>query len=286
MDPYFSPRAAFGGPLWSAGPANGMIGKRLSLSEPLVDASGAIAPTQPKPAAVISAIPNLRSLIECSAAMQDWQLLRRDLAARMGHGLRRRALSVPALLAPSKYSGLSFNDLAQTYEWEVIDVGGGRLLFTLPGAEHELAQRLNGLQVSRHLVLAETIEDVGRAALRPIAVLFDGTGGIEAVNLSLEDWPKSWAANARQALFTRRPPPPAGDSGPLLNLMLRVIDAAVSIFSGSSAMDLGRLGQASEAAGFVTLAHALDRMQDRESLQDTLAAVYLASEAIACLRWA
>ncbi len=287
MDPYFTPRTAFAGPLWSAGTASGLIGKRLRLPEPLVDAGGAISPTLPQPAAIGAPIPDLRSLIECGAAIQDWQQLRRDLAARMGEGLRRRTLSVPVLLAPAKYSGLNFNDLAQTYEWEAIAADGSRLLFTLPGAEDVLAQRINALTASCHLVLAEMAEDDGRAALRPIAALFDAKDGIEVVNLTLDEWPKSRTASLLKVFFNRKRPQPSADpSWPLQKLAERVIDAAVSIFSGSSAADLGKLGQECDAAGLVALANALDRMQKPGTPKDALAAAYLASETVACLRWA
>jgi hypothetical protein len=286
MDPSFSPRAAYDSPLWGAGPARRLVGKVLRLAESLVAEDEAIAPTLPQPADVHSSVPNLQSLIEVRAATVDWRELRRDVAARLGDGLRRRPLGVPALLAPYKYGNLSFNDFAQTYEWKAFDQIGSSTLFTLPGGEHELAQRLNELSSPRHLVLAEAIERSGSAAFRPIAVLFDGADGIEAVNLTLDDWPKSSPDGLRQARPRRRQQPASDPSKPLLSLTQRVVDAAVSILTGSQAAEIGQVGQACEAAGLAGLASAFERMCDRRDPPSALAAVYLASEVNAGLRWA
>jgi hypothetical protein len=285
MDPSFSPRAAYDSALWGAGPAKSLIGKAVRLPEPLVAEDEAVAPSLLQPAAVQSSIRNLQSLIESRAVAVDWRELRCDIAARLGDGLRRRALGVPALLAPSKYGSLSFNDFAQTYEWEGFDQIGRRVLFTLPGEEHELARRLTGLSASRHMIVAEAIEGAGCAALRPLTVLFDGADGIEAVNVTLDGWPKSWPAGSRQALSSRRQRPTNDPSRPLLSLTQRAVDAAVSILTGSHAVEFEQLEQACEAAGFVELANAVKRMRDRKDPQSALAAVYWASEAGAALRW-
>jgi hypothetical protein len=285
MDPSFSPRAAYDGPLWSAGPARSLIGKALRLPEALVAEDEVIAPSLPQPAVVRSSVGNLRSLIECRAAALDWQELRRNVAARLGDGLRRRSSGVPALLAPSKYGSPFFNDFAQTYEWEALDQSGGCILFTLPGVEHEFSRQLAGLSASPHLVLAETVEASGRAALRPLTILFDGADGIEAVNLTLDDWPKSRPAASRQALSARRLQSTNDFSRPILTLAQRVIGTAISILTGGLAAEVGQLGQACEAAGLVELANAVERMCTRKDPRSALAAVYLASEAGTGLRW-
>ena len=289
MDPTFDPRAAYQMPLWGAGVASATMGKVLRLAEPLVAGDGAIAPTLARPAAVASGIRNLNALIDAGAAAVHWGEMRRDLSLRLGVGLRRRATPMPVLLAPASYGALAFNDFAQTYEWDVFDLGGDRLLFSLPAAAHEPARRLSGISLRSHLVLAEARAELGRAVLTPIAVLFNAADGIEVINLDLDHWAQSRgfyaALNAAQQFISRRAPP-AAVHNPLLDLSHRALEAAVSTCAGAPVADASEIGRGCEAAGLLALANAMERMDARKDIESSLATAYLASEVAASTQWA
>jgi hypothetical protein len=289
MDPTFDPRQVYEMPLWGAGVARGLMGRGLHLAEPLVAGDETIAPSLKRPAVLGSSIRNLNALIEAGAAAIHWHVVRQDLSLRLGDGLRRRAAPVPVLLAPASYGGLAFNDFAQTYEWDVFDAGGDRLLFSMPSDAHELARRLSGTALRSHLVLAEARADLGRPVLTPITVLFNAANGIEVVNFDLDHWSQSGslhaALNAAQQLIARRAPPTAAARGPLLDLSRRALDAAVSTCAGAQVADANEISRGCEAAGLLALASAVDRMEARKDIESSLATAYLASEVAASTQW-
>ena len=289
IDPSFDPRAAYRLPLWGAGVASGLIGKALHLAQPLVADDDAIAPTLAQAAVAKANVQSVSALIDSGATTLLWGDLRRDLASRLGAGLRRRTSSVPVLLAPANYGGLGFNDFAQTYEWEAFDQRGDRLLLILPGEAHELARRLTAGTGRPPLVLAETAGELERPALRPITVFFNGVDGLQVINLNLDNWPHSRGLratiDAAKEIISRRAAPPASMHNPLLELARRALGAAVSICAGARAADMGKLARVCEAAGLVALADAVDRMDARRDSVSALATAYLSSEIMAGLNW-
>jgi hypothetical protein len=229
-------------------------------------------------------------LIKSGAAVTDWQALRRDLHARLGSGLRRRSAPVPVLLAPARFGGLGFNDFAQTHEWQAFDQRGDRILLSLPGEAHELARRFNAEAAHRLVVLAETAGELDRPSLRPIAMLFDVPTGLQAINLTLDEWPHTRGLRAMpgalREFMSRRATPPAVMHDPLRALSRRALDAAVSSCAGAQVSNLEDITRACEAAGLVALAKALERMGAQRNAVNSLSAAYLASEVAAGSSWA
>ncbi len=148
------------------------------------------------------------------------------------------------------------------------------------------ASNRNGAQLG----VESALEAAEAPSLRPIAVLFDGPGGLEVINLSLDTLPKTRgigaALNAAQAFAAQVVSSSPRQVSPLLHLSSHALDAAVSIFTGAQTTELAQLARACEAAGLLLLANAVDRMGVRKDAESSLATAYLASEVAAGLKWA
>ena len=260
VDPAFDPALVFTAPIWHAATAKALIGRIVHLPAPLVSADGAVAPTLPAPPSVREIIPQARALLESGAAIAGWAQLRADIANRRGTGLRRRATSLPALIAPTRFGRLHYEDFTQNYEPEALDAVGDAVRLVLPAESHLDARRLS--ETSRPpLLLVETSGDVDGPALRPIAILHDGSSGVEVVNLTLESWThgKLPPRDALQNLLPRNAAAARLTQDPLADLARRVLTEAAAICAGEPSPNVAQLEQSCDAAGLVTLAAALGR---------------------------
>lgn len=282
QDPTFDPRIAYGLPLWNAGQPAKLMGHALHLPDPLVANDGSIALTLPRPATITTPIGSVRALIEAGAAHPSWTSLRRDLGSRFGGGLKRRAQPAPALLAPAKYGGFAFDELAQVYEWEVIDQSGDRLVLTIPASAELLAQRLRREAPRFRLILAEASVGQVRLVFRPITLIAEKAGTLEVVNLDLDEWlrPRDLrsAFESAQELFAKPSAPTAPPHDPLRDLASRALDAAAAVAANAKPADLDALTSACESAGLLSLANALESMAQSRSIAHALRTAYLASE--------
>ena len=289
QDPSFDPKTAYRLPLWSAGPAENLMGSAVHLPEPLVAAERSIALTLPKPAKVTSRLKSASQLADAGACHTIWAHLRRDLRQRIGIGLHRSSQPVPALLAPAKFGGFAFDEFAQTYEWEAIDAVGDRLVLTIPAGSDDLALRLR--RENRHicLVTVEITSGDERLVIRPIAICSEKSDALEVLNLDLDHWQRAGilrtVVNAAQEALSIPKALSAPTHDPLRDIANRAIDAAASVAAGEKVADVQSLKGACEAAGLITLADAVERMTDRPDIVHALGTAYVANEVRAALVW-
>jgi len=289
QDPTFDARVAYQQPLWGAGQPETLMGKRLTLAEPLVAPDRSIAITQQRAATIGPQLHRVTELIEAGAAHASWHALRADLAQRFGSGLRRRALPLPAILCPAQFRGFAFDELAQIYELEVIDAEGAALVLTLPADAGELAQRLRREGNQLAFVCVEATAAKGRPLLRPIAIGIEASGAVDIVNLDLDHWRQqslAQAALSRLREIVSTPPGPQPLTDPLRKLALRSLEAATAAASAAPIADAKALTAECEAAGLLTLARALEQLTAKPDVTSALRTAYLAAEVEAAATWA
>jgi hypothetical protein len=289
QDPMFDPKTAYRQPLWGAGQPETLMGKRLTLSQPLVAADRSIAITQPRPATTGERLRDVAELVDAGAAHLRWDALHADLAERFGSGLRRRALPLPVVMCPAQFRGFAFDELAQIYELEVADADGQTLVLTLPADATDLAQRLRREGRELAFVCAEATAAKGRPLLRPISIGLQASGGISVVNLELDRWPQqslAQAALSRLREIVSAPPGPRPMTDPLRKLAMRSLEVATAAASAGPIGDAKALAAECEAAGLLTLARALERLTASPDVSDALRAAYVAAEVEAAATWA
>jgi hypothetical protein len=285
-DPTFDPRLAFTMPLWRAGAANTLIGKILHLPAPLISADGAIALTLPETPTVRGSIHQARSLLENGAAINAWSQLRSDIAMRRGAGLHRRATPLPALIAPTRFGALSYDDFTQNYEFQALDAFGDAVRLVFDSQSQLDARRLSESGRPPFL-LVETTGDPDRPALRPIAVVHDGASTLEVINLTLQTWTRDTRSplGALQDLLPRKAAAARIAQDPLADLARRALVEATIVGAGEPAPNVAQLEQSCDAAGLSTLAAALRRMSVTRDAPAVMATAYVASETLASLSW-
>ncbi len=281
MDPGFSPANAYLGSLWGKGSMQELIGKSVNLAEPSAAADGSLSMRAGGKAATVGRNIAARSLVESPAASTDWAALRAELAKRMGRGLRRRAVPVPALIAPHGFRGFDFNDLEQVYEWEAIDDAGDSLVLSIPGEDHETAQRLkeSGRRIKALLVEAS----LGPHGLRyrPITAVSDRRQAPEFVNVDFDRWSSRRALKAISRLsdlLKGAKKPAAARIDPLWTIVADTLDALVAKLGRSPTVDLERVRLRAESAGLVSLAAAVREMGVNDNVDSALKAAYIADE--------
>jgi SWIM zinc finger len=289
QDPMFDAKAAYRQPLWGAGQPETLMGKRLTLAEPLVASDRSIAIVQQHAATIGPPLGSVAELIETGAAHSNWYALRADLAQRFGSGLRRRALPLPVILCPAQFRGFAFDELAQVYELEVIDADGAALVLTLPANASELAQRLRREGNQLGFVCAEATAAKGRPLLRPVAIGIEASSTVDIVNLDLDHWRHqslAQAALSRLREIVSTPPGPQPITDPLRGLALRSLDVATAAASAAPIADAKALVVECEAAGLLTLARTLEGLTAKPDVSRALRAAYLAAEVEAAATWA
>jgi hypothetical protein len=288
MDPTFDAGLAYTMPLWGQSSVKALVGNIVHLPAPLTSVDGAITPTLPSKPSLRGAIPRARALLENGIAVANWGELRRDVALRAGAGLHRRSAPLPALIAPTKFGQLSFDDFTLSYELEALDQFGDAVRLVFSSDAHLNAKRLS--EMSRPpLLLAETSLDQDRPALRPVAVLHDGAQNLEVVNLTLDDWPRksdpASAIDALQALLPRKRSASRLLQDPLADLARRALAEATIVCAGEPSHQLQQLEQQCDAGGLTMLAGAIRRMGAERTAGSALASAYLAGEALKTLSW-
>lgn len=286
-DPTFDPRTAFNGPLWRAGAAHSLIGKVLHIPAPLISADGAIGLTLVETPKVTGAIPGARAALGNGIATDAWVQLRAEITARRGSGLHRRATPLAALIAPTRFGPLSYDDFTQNYELEAVDAFGDAVRLVLPSESQLDAKRLSEM-ARPPLLLVETSGDLDRPSLRPVAILHDGANGLEVINLTLDTWTRDTRSPlaALQDLLPRKAAATRLSQDPLAELARRGLAEATIVCAGEPAPNVAQLEQTCDAAGLATLATALRRMSVTRDAAVSMAAAYVASETLASLSWA
>src|SRR5690606_35812805 len=182
-DPSFEPATVYRSALWGAGALYKLIGRTLHVPEPSLADDGALAATLPQPARAGAVLPGWDRLVEAGAASADFASLKSELGARIGVGLRRFAMPLPALLLPASFGRCAFNELGQTFRWDVADRNGTTLVLELPADDERLAEGLPELARRIRAIVIEAAYRSHGLAMRPVTLFIGVDREGSVVNL-------------------------------------------------------------------------------------------------------
>lgn len=287
MDPGFDVSNAYSMPVWGAGTIRGLVGKRIRLGAPMISADGSLSPRSSGNASIVAKGVSMDELLESGAMTRQWRVLRRDLGSRFGVGLRRIAVPQPALIAPADFVYLGFNDLDQTYEWELPDEQGDTLVLSVAGDEHKTANRLRRLGRKISALVIEVTPGRHDLVIRPVAIVSKGKQFLSLHNVDFDAWPvergiKKTLTKLGESMATA-PARPVRSLDALGTLAANALDAITGTIGHSPSARLDEIHRQSEASGLVLLASAIDVVKDTQSVRAILKAAYLAGEIEAAL---
>lgn len=278
----FEPVNVYYGSLWGAGSLQTLIGKTVHLPEPMITTDGSISSNLIQNATATNCGLSLSELLESDIAFKQWPKLRNELAARFGSGLTRRVMPQSALIAPSGFRGFGFNDFDQVYEWEIIDQLGNALILSIPGNEHETAQRMRQLARRIQALLVEVSIGTHSLCYRPVTVFSEGKSAVDIHNVDFDAWPvrrglsktlQNWGGSLSGCTK------PIGTTvDPIRIIISDVLDEIVGVLGHSPAVDLEKIRRRCEASGLVSLAGAIYTLQSEPNVKSALRAAYIAEE--------
>ena len=280
-DTAFDVRNAYTRPIWGAGTLSGLMGRRVRLSEPGIAHDGSISSTEAG-GECLQAPLRPDEITSCPATHTRWAALKQDLASRMGNGVRRSTSPLPALIAPSEFGRLGFDDMHQRYRWELIDATGDILVLQIPAADEEAALRLwkSGKKLLAVVIEARLWER--RLELRPVSVVFAERGGALVHNVDFDAWPPERGIERVLSRLKENLATPlaaaAGSASPVDRLVSGAAEELVGLLSGSTDGRADAMIRQLEALGLVTLARGLTRALGTKDPRALLKAAYLLGE--------
>ena len=290
MDPSFSVTGAYDMPVWGAGTLSGVIGRPVSLAAPEITETGLISSKERSGGKLGKGRLALSDLAESAHAHKSWGALKSDLAARLGVGVSRTGTPVPALIAPTKFGALGFDDMNQVYNWELFDQDGASLIAEIPADDHDSALRLwkHGGKIQA-LVVEARLERL-TLEIRPVSVVFRDRDSVDIHNLDFDRWPiesgvkKAWSKLSES--FAKPLKLTAASFGPVENVISQTAEELTCAAAGTPTREIEGLTKRLDACGFGILAKAIARVNERGDMGSVLRAAYLLSEvqAIRALR--
>ena len=205
----------------------------------------------------------------------------------MGSGVRRLAVPLPALLSPSAFGSIGFDDLSQAYQWEVRDDAGDSLVLSIPADDDESALRLWRLGNRILAIVVEARLDRQAMEIRPVSVLQRDRSRIAVHNVDFDHWPVESGVRKVISTISESVAKPLATAQIVTDPIDQVVsDAAeelASIVSGSTRTKSESIGRRLEACGLVTLSDILGRAALTDDLHVALTAAYVTSELKAIL---
>jgi len=286
----FDVHSAYQMSLWGASTLSGAQMYTLKLTEPhlasddSLSAKGSDAVRSPEPI-------SLETLTESDAAHNEWRRLKQDVAGRMRTGLERRQTPVPALIVPSKYGKLGFNELNQTYGWELIDQHGESLVVHLNADQENSAVRLWRMGKAIKALVVECHLKNNNLYTRPVACVANAKRSTYLHNLDFDYWPresslKLMVANYREKI-SKPLVQPYSELDPLNRILSDASDELVGLLDTGVSNRLASITGNLQDCGLATLADQLGKVADmassdsrgnREYMRAVMGASYLISE--------
>ena len=284
MDPSFDPANAYQMPIWGAGTLRGLMGREVRLPQPSLAKDGLLSAKQQDGSGASKDYLKLRDILGCSAAHGNWSALRHDLRQRMGSGVYRRSVPIPALIAPSGFGRIGFDDMNQVYDWEVRDDTGESLLLRIPAEDEETALRVWGLGKKIAAMVVEARLHRQELEIRPVSILPRQRLGAAVHNIDFDDWPAEtkldkFVSNLKASLS--QPLVPVRHDGPVAEVISEAVGELAGVLTDRSAAKADSVIRRAEACGLTTLADALRTASADTRAQPILKAAYIASEAMA-----
>lgn len=258
MDPTFTPQSSYQNTsLWGGRTMNRRMGQLLHLKDPRIDQHGSIALRLETSVEEGQSLRQLSDTLSPDILHQNWGAAFADLKGRLGSGLRRGAFPQPCLIAPKGFGSYRFDEMRQTYFWDVIDHQGQSEAISLD-VEHSTMERLSALQgqTKSMLVLAHFVED--ELHLKLVSMHFDDKGQLDIRNLTLDILPKPPALSsiiqkARTIAGQIEAAHSPASLGSLETFTSRVIEACLTALSGRVSNDHDGLVKQCEERGLTLI---------------------------------
>ncbi|MFK7889020.1 MAG: hypothetical protein AB8G16_19350 [Gammaproteobacteria bacterium] len=287
MDPSFDPVRVYNGALWGAESVNHALGMQMTLQDVGVATGNELRMTAPAGGVSGEAAIDRSALLTCACMHTHWGDLNEDLASRLGRGLRRRALSVPAMIAAHKFAGFGFNDVEQCYEWEMVDPHGEIIVLNIPGSAHETALQLREARRRIVSILLEASATNDGVRYRPVTVFVQSKYGLDKVNLDFDHWhsksKKDTALDKLGALLKKSEERIGVVHDPLQRVIQSALEATTLALAQPGVAGLGAAQRQCESVGLLRLSAALDALESAPSTANILRAAFIASEAQSAL---
>ena len=284
MDPAFDPANAYHMPVWGAGTLRGLIGREVRLPQPSLSRDGLLS-TKPQDGSDASkGYLKLDEVLGCSAAHGNWSALRQDLRQRMGSGVCRRPVPIPALIAPSGFGRIGFDDLNQAYDWELHDDAGEPLLLRIPAEDEESALRVWRLGKKIAAMVVEARLHRQELEVRPVSILQRRQSGVAVHNVDFDDWPVETKLDrlvSNLKTSVSRPLVPVRRDGAVAEVISEAVAELAGVLADGSSAKVDPVVRRAEACGLTTLAESLRAASAGTGTQPILKAAYIASEAMA-----
>ena len=281
-DSAFDVTGAYQTPVWGVGTLSGLMGRRIRLADPRIANDGSISTKEQNGGEKINAPVTFGEMMDCPAIHKNWQAFRKDLASRMGTGIRRRSTPIPALISPASFGRFGFDDLHQCYRWELNDEVGELLVLEISADDEESALRLWRLGRKILAILVEATLDEAQLIIRPVSVFQRNHGGLSIHNVDFDRWDvESGFKKAMAQLKQSVAKPLVAAAGNVDQIGLVLSDTAeciASLVSGTATQKMASTQRRLEAAGLVYLNKALGHAIDNPCLRSALRAAFLTSE--------
>ncbi len=283
----FDVASAYRMPIWGAGTLSGLMGRPVRLPEPMIAHDGSISAKSQNGSEASKSTLKVDEVLQTVAVHNTWEALRKDLVCRMGSGIRRRPTPLPALISPSRFGRIGFNDLSQAYNWEVHDEIGDSLILNVPADDDDSAIRLWNLGSKIVAIVIEARLEKQHLDFRPVSVLLRHRGSVSVHNLDFDDWAverglkrvisKLGESLAKPLSISRTGTDPIDQS------LLDTEEVLVSAISGSTGRKADSILKRLDACGLATLARLLEQVPVPGDIRSALKVGYVASELKAML---
>ena len=273
---------AYQAPVWGAAALSGLMGRRVRLSEPRITHDNLISSNDQAGSQLLKVSLKPGEVLASTTTHKNWQRLRQDLEHRIGVGIRRRTTPIPALIAPTRFGQLGFDDMSQCYHFEVMDEQGATLVLEMPGDDDQSALRLWKLGRSIAALTVEARLDAGRLVIRPVAVLQKRRDELTVHNVDFDRWSveSGWSKAIARMRETVAKPLVIDQRGSdqLVQILADTSDCIVAIASGSVAQGLASIERRLDATGLTALRRVLHEASESMDVRAVLRAAYVTSE--------
>ncbi|MES0828368.1 hypothetical protein [Ruegeria sp. SCP11] len=279
MDGTFTPSRAYESPLWGVSSVAELSGKAVTLSQPLLAQDGQLSTSEKTQVSVKGSVSS-NDLQSCMSLIREWTALRVHLRGRIENGLKRGAVTVPALIAPTAIKEPLFDDVSQRYSWQIQDQSGAILHLSARPQNMENLKNLHAQFSATSALLIESSVESGELVHRPVSLLQPNGSGIKAVDLYFQaSGDRSILSQAKaRALRSFLQFQGPKTSRPQTGFAAEVLNHLAETCRHLNPETLSHLAKRAEARQLPLLAQLLERSAEEAAPRGLLAAAYICTE--------
>ncbi|MES9991274.1 MAG: SWIM zinc finger family protein [Candidatus Thiodiazotropha sp.] len=270
---------------------SGIMGRRVHLTNPMIASDGSIS-KKSQDSRIHKQALTLEEILKSKGSHNEWRSFRNDVETRIGQGICRRQVPLPALIIPSGYGRIGFDDVNQIYTYEVRDKHGDSLILSIPADDNQTAIRLGKMGREVQGIVVETSLGNDGIQVRPVSFFVKQSSGISIHNIDFDYWKsergiKKVISKFRESVANK--PLLAyqtNKSSPFKQTLSDSIDELVNLTSSSPITKETRLlVRRLESIGCSTFADSFEKAIRLKDLRSIFKAGFLASEIDAMLKF-